>query len=84
MVGPVCVHIYHAVLATTDIHPTNLGLGPVGAGQAGSLRQGQGSKGDGDDGVHLSCRSDSLCANDKLSTDTAFYIHISRCDVTFI
>ena len=91
MVGPVywfqckevlvALHPRGATLGSevvADIDPTNPGLSPVGAGQTGSLRQGQGSNGDGDDGVHLSWTSGSLCVNDKHSTDAAFYIKIAN------
>ena len=92
MVGPSNILRHHEVLLSlhprgatlgsegvwvvADIDPINLGVGPVRAGQAGSLRQGHGSKDDRDDGVHLSGSSGSLSVNDKHPTDSAFYIQI--------
>ncbi len=72
MVGPAYVLRHYEVLVAlhprgatlgsevvADIDPINPGVSPVRAGQAGSLRQGQGSNGDGDDGVHFSWSSNT-------------------------
>ena len=48
------------VSVVADIDPINPGVSPVRAGQAGSIRQGQGRNGEGDNGVHLSCSKVSV------------------------
>ena len=56
--------VSEGVLEVADINPVNSRLSSVIAGQSGGSGKGQGSKCDGEKGVHLSYSSDSLVMKD--------------------